>query len=191
MSNSNLFHATKQAVFLDRDGTINVEKDYLYRPDEFEFIPGAAEAIRRLNRAGFLVVVVTNQSGVARGYYTEQEVLHLHQHIEQLLSRADARVDAWYYCPHHPTGHPPYNQDCGCRKPRIGMLEQAARDLGIDLSRSWMVGDKQVDVEAGIAAGCRPVLVLTGYGADACPQVPSTVPRCPDLAAAAELIAAV
>jgi len=191
LSNSNLFHATKQAVFLDRDGTINVEKDYLYRPEEFEFIPGAAEAIRRLNRAGFLVVVVTNQSGVARGYYTEHEVLQLHRHIEQLLFRADARIDAWYYCPHYPSGQHPYNLDCDCRKPRTGMLEQAARDLGIDLSRSWMVGDKQVDVEAGVAAGCRPLLVLTGYGADASPQVSSMVPRCPDLAAAAELIAAV
>lgn len=191
MSNSNLFHATKQAVFLDRDGTINVEKDYLYRPEEFEFIPGAAEAIRLLNRAGFLVVVVTNQSGVARGYYTEQDVYQLHRHIEQLLLMADARIDAWYYCPHHPAGQHPYNLDCDCRKPRTGMLEQAAQDLGIDLSRSWMVGDKQVDVEAGIAAGCRPLLVLTGYGADASPQVFSTVPRCPDLAAAAELIAAV
>jgi D-glycero-D-manno-heptose 1,7-bisphosphate phosphatase len=191
LSNSNLFHTTKQAVFLDRDGTINVEKDYLYRPEEFEFIPGAAEAIRRLNQAGFLVVVITNQSGVARGYYTEQDVHHLHRHIGQLLSLSGAWVDAWYYCPHHPSGKTPYNLDCGCRKPRTGMLEQAARDLGIDLSRSWMVGDKQVDVEAGIAAGCRPVLVLTGYGADACSLVPATVPRCRDLAAAAELIAAV
>lgn len=191
MSNSNLFHAAKQAVFLDRDGTINIEKEYLYRPEEFEFIPGAVEAIKCLNRAGFLVVVVTNQSGVARGYYTEQDVRHLHRHIEQLLYRADARIDAWYHCPHHPAGLPPYNLDCDCRKPRIGMLEQAADDLGIDLSRSWMVGDKQVDVDAGIAAGCRPVLVLTGYGAEACSLVPATVPRCRDLAEAAELIAAV
>ncbi len=191
MSNSNLFHTTKQAVFLDRDGTINVEKDYLYRPEEFEFIPGAVEAIRRLNRAGYLVVVVTNQSGVARGYYTDQEVHRLHRHIDQLLSQADARIDAWYHCPHHPSGLPPYNQLCSCRKPRAGMLEQAAADLEIDLSRSWIVGDKLVDVEAGIAAGCRPVLVLTGYGVDECSLLPDTVPRCQDLAAAAELIAAV
>mgnify|MGYP000870064912 CR=1 FL=1 len=191
MSNSNLFHATKQAVFLDRDGTINVEKDYLYRPEDFEFIPGAAVAIRRLNQAGFLVVVVTNQSGVARGYYTEQEVHHLHRHIDQLLSQADARIDAWYHCPHHPSGLPPYNQHCSCRKPQVGMLEQAAADLEIDLSRSWMVGDKLVDVEAGIAVGCRPVLVLTGYGVGDSSLIPDTVPRCRDLAAAAELIAAV
>mgnify|MGYP000926558517 CR=1 FL=1 len=191
MSNSNLFHTTKQAVFLDRDGTLNVEKEYLYRPEELEFIPGAVEAIKRLNHAGYLVVVVTNQSGVARGYYGEQEVHRLHRYIEQQLTQVGARIDAWYYCPHHPSGRPPYNLECSCRKPHAGMLKQAARELGIDLSRSWIVGDKLVDVEAGLTAGCRPVLVLTGHGSKECSQLSQDVPCCPDLRAAVELITAV
>ncbi len=191
MSNSKQFRAIKKAVFLDRDGTINVEKDYLYRPDEFAFIPGAVEAIRLLNRAGYLVVVVTNQSGVARGYYDEAAVKRLHEHIEQLLGVAGAHVDAWYHCPHHPDGREPYNRDCDCRKPLPGMLHQAAVDLAIDLAASWMVGDKAIDIEAGQAAGCRPILVLTGYGADERHKLPHGVPCCPDLHAAAELIAAV
>lgn len=191
MSNSKQFHTIKKAVFLDRDGTINVEKEYLHRPEEFAFIPGAIEAIRLLNRSGYLVVVVTNQSGVARGYYDESAVKRLHEHIEQLLSAADVHVDAWYHCPHHPDGLAPYNRDCSCRKPLPGMLQQAAEDLAIDLAASWMVGDKAIDVEAGLAAGCRSVLVLTGYGVEEQQKLPQGVPCCPDLQAAAELIAAV
>lgn len=191
MSNSNRFHATKQAVFLDRDGTINVERDYLYRPEEFVFIPGAVEAIRQFNRSGFLVVVVSNQSGVARGYYGEEEVRLLHRHIDRLLQEAGARVDAWYFCPHHPDGREPYNRSCECRKPKTGMLRQAAEELGIDLKRSWMIGDKLIDVEAGLAAGCRSVLVLTGYGREECRSLPAAVPCCPDLAATVPMITAV
>ena len=191
MSNSNRFHDTKPAVFLDRDGTINVEKEYLYRIEEFEFTPGAVEAIRLLNQAGYLVVVVTNQSGVARGYYTEADVKTLHRHIDQVLISQGARVDAWYYCPHHEHGQPPYNQACDCRKPMPGMLLQAAADHAIDLTRSWMVGDKPADIEAGQAAGCRPVLVMTGYGAETAAISPADVSCCPDLLAAARLIAAV
>lgn len=191
MSNSNRFHDTKPAVFLDRDGTINVEKEYLYRVDEFEFTPGAVEAIRLLNQSGYLVVVVTNQSGVARGYYAEADVETLHSHIDQLLALQGARVDAWYYCPHHEHGKPPYNLACDCRKPLPGMLLQAAADHAIDLTRSWMVGDKLADIEAGQAAGCRPVLVMTGYGAETAAKSPSAVSCCPDLLAAARLIAAV
>lgn len=191
MSNSNRFHGTKPAVFLDRDGTINVEKDYLYRVEEFEFTPGAVEAIRLLNQAGYLVVVVTNQSGVARGYYTEADVKTLHSHIDQVLIAQGARVDAWYYCPHHEQGKPPYNQACDCRKPMPGMLRQAALDHAIDLNRSWMVGDKPADVEAGQAAGCRPVLVMTGYGAETAEKLSLKVPCYPDLLTAAQFIVAV
>ena len=191
MSNSNRFHGTKPAVFLDRDGTINVEKDYLYRIEEFEFTPGAVEAIKLLNQAGYLVVVVTNQSGVARGYYAEADVETLHSHIDQLLALQGARVDAWYYCPHHAQGKPPYNQECNCRKPLPGMLLQAAADHAIDLTRSWMVGDKTADIEAGQAAGCKPVLVMTGYGAEVADGVSSQVTCCADLLAAARLIVAV
>ena len=154
----------KRAVFIDRDGTINVERDYLYRTEEFEFIPGAAQAVRLLNEAGFLVIVVTNQSGVARGYYTEEDVHLLHRHISTLFEQAGSRVDAWFYCPHHPSGRGSYALPCRCRKPQPGMLLEAARRFDIDLDSSIMIGDKLVDVEAGRAAGCRSILVRTGYG---------------------------
>ncbi len=154
----------KKAVFLDRDGTINVEKDYLYQVADFEFVPGAEEAIRRLNQAGLLVIVVTNQSGVARGYYTEDDVEQLHRHINRELARHDAHVDAWFYCPHHPSGKGSYALPCSCRKPLPGMLRAAALRYDIDLEQSYMVGDKQADIEAGMAAGCHTILVRTGYG---------------------------
>lgn len=163
----------KRAVFLDRDGTINLEKGYLFRTADFEFVPGAAEAIRLLNGAGFLVVVVTNQSGVARGYYSEEDVAVLHRHIEEQLSRCGARVDAWLYCPHHPDGKGAYAQTCACRKPRPGMLFEAARQYGIDLKNSVMIGDKLADVEAAIAAGCSPILVRSGYGAEEEQRLPA------------------
>ena len=191
MSNSNGFRQTKPAVFLDRDGTINVEKEYLYRPQDFEFTPRAIEAIRMLNQAGYLVVVVTNQSGVARGYYSEEAVRALHVHVAQLLAADGARVDGWYYCPHHPGGKAPYDLVCSCRKPLPGMLMAATEELGIDLGRSWMVGDKLADIEAGIAAGCRPILVLTGYGDQDQASVDDTVLRCTDLYEAACKICAV
>ncbi len=191
MSNSNLFGATKQAVFLDRDGTINVEKEYLFRPEDFEFTPGAVEAIKILNHAGYLVIVVTNQSGVARGYYKESDVLHLHKYIDNLLNARGARVDSWYYCPHHPNGINPYNVICNCRKPMPGMLLQAAAEHSIQLSKSWMVGDKIADIEAGMAAGCRPLLVLTGYGSEISNELHSDIPVCQNLLTAAMLITSV
>ena len=120
----------KRAVFIDRDGTINVEKEYLYRTDDFAFIPGAPQAIRLLNEAGFLVIVVSNQSGVARGYYTEEDVHLLHRHIASHLEPFGARVDAWFYCPHHPSGRGSYALPCRCRKPLPGMLLEAADRFG-------------------------------------------------------------
>ncbi len=191
MSNSNLFGATKQAVFLDRDGTINIEKDYLFKPEDFEFTTGAVEAIRMFNEAGYLVIVVTNQSGVARGYYKESDVIHLHKYIDQLLQAKGARVDSWYYCPHHPDGIYPYNKICNCRKPMPGMLKQAAAEHSIQLSKSWMVGDKMADVEAGLAAGCRSLLVLTGYGSEIVDELDSDIPVCENLMTAATLITSV
>lgn len=153
----------RKAIFLDRDGTINEECDYLFRIEDCRFIPGVAEAIKRFNDAGLLVVVVTNQSGVARGFYGVADIVALHGWMEGQLAAGGARIDAWYYCPHHPE----YGDitDCDCRKPFPGMLLQAAAEHGIDLASSWMVGDKDADIEAGIAAGCRPLLVRTGYGA--------------------------
>jgi D-glycero-D-manno-heptose 1,7-bisphosphate phosphatase len=152
------------AVFLDRDGTINIEKEYLYRSEDFEFIPGSAEAISLLNQAGILVIVVTNQSGVARGYYTEEDVENLHRHIAGKLKYFGAHVDSWLYCPHHPAGRGSYALPCSCRKPLPGMLQEAARRYDIDLECSTMIGDKLADIEAGLAAGCHTILVRTGYG---------------------------
>lgn len=155
----------KRAVFLDRDGTINVEKEYLYQIGDFEFIPGVPEAIRLINQSGAMVVVVTNQSGVARGYYTEDDVINLHRHISRELERSGAHVDVWLYCPHHPDGRGSYALPCNCRKPLPGMLLEAAARYDIDLENSIMIGDKLADIEAGQAVGCRTILVRTGYGA--------------------------
>jgi len=180
----------RRAVFLDRDGTINVEKDYLCRPEEFTFIPGAPQAIRALKDAGFLVIVVSNQSGVARGYFGPAEVEALHAHMQSELAPFATAIDAFYYCPHHPlAGVAPYRVDCDCRKGRPGMLLQAAREYGIDLSRSFMIGDKAADIEAGQAAGCTSVLVLTGYGAETALKTNLTpFAICADLGAAAAAI---
>lgn len=155
----------KRAVFLDRDGTINIEKEYIYLAHDFEFIPGVQEAVRLINQAGIMVIVVTNQSGVARGYYTEDDVENLHRHIALELENSGAHVDAWLYCPHHPSGRGSYALPCDCRKPLPGMLKEAARRYDIDLENSTMIGDKLADIEAGLAAGCRTILVRTGYGA--------------------------
>lgn len=153
----------KQAFFLDRDGVINVEVDYLSDPDKAELIPGVPEALREIRAHGFLAVVVTNQSGVARGMYSEKEVHAVHRRIDELLAATGAQVDRWYFCPHHPK----HTGICDCRKPAPGMLLRAARELDIDLSNSVMVGDRLSDLEAGRAAGCRTVwLVRTGYGAE-------------------------
>lgn len=157
---------SRRAVFLDRDGTINVEKDYLHRVEDFAFIEGAPQAIKRLNDAGFLVIVVTNQSGIARGFFGAEDVDRLHEHIRLQLKAVGAKVDGFYVCPHHPTeGEEFFRKDCDCRKGRPGMLLQAAEAFDIDLGSSWIVGDKTADIEAGLRAGCRPILVQTGYGA--------------------------
>jgi len=178
----------KRAVFLDRDGTINFEKEYLYQAEDFEFIPGAAEAIRLLNQAGIMVVVVTNQSGVARGYYTEGDVENLHRHIDRELERYGARVDVWLYCPHHPSGRGSYALPCHCRKPLPGMLQVAAARHDIELEGSTMIGDKLADIEAGLSAGCRTILVRTGYGADEERYVGPQTTICDDLLSAVKCL---
>jgi D-glycero-D-manno-heptose 1,7-bisphosphate phosphatase len=146
------------AVFLDRDGTINEEVHYLDDPAGLCLIPGAAEAIRLLNDAGVLTVVVSNQAGVGRGYFSVTMGEAVHEQLAKQLAWRDAHVDAIYYCAHHPS------EGCGCRKPKTGMLVQAVREHGIDTQRSFMVGDKVSDLEAGRQVGCQTVLVLTGYG---------------------------
>jgi len=155
-----------RAVFMDRDGTINEEVGYLSRLEQMKLFPRSAEAIRMLNGKGIKVVVVTNQSGVARGYFGEDFVFEAHAFLQEQLRQEKAFIDAFYYCPHHPTeGTLPYRQVCSCRKPEAGMLLQASRDLHIDLVRSYMVGDMMKDVKAGKKAGTKGILVKTGYGA--------------------------
>jgi D-glycero-D-manno-heptose 1,7-bisphosphate phosphatase len=160
-----LLNTGRKAVFMDRDGTVADEVGYINHASRLRLLPGSAAALRRIREAGLLSVVVTNQSGVARDYFEEAVVHQANQRFRELLAAEGASVDAIYYCPHHPReGAPPYRLDCDCRKPRPGMLLRAAKDLNIDLSRSYMVGDGVVDVGAGRAAGATTVLVLTGYG---------------------------
>jgi D-glycero-D-manno-heptose 1,7-bisphosphate phosphatase len=174
----------RPAVFLDRDGTINVDKDYVHRADQWEWVPGARDAIRSLNEDGFLIVVVSNQSGIARGLYTEADVRKLQAFVSDAMKLAGGRIDAFYYCPHHPD----FGSPCDCRKPAPGMLLRAAEELGIDLARSFMVGDKAIDAQAAEAAGARGVLVRTGYGAEQARKVAPGVPVVADVSAAAAWI---
>jgi len=177
----------KRAVFIDRDGTINEESGYLFRKEDCRFISGALEAIVQLNKASFSVVVITNQSGIARGYYSEADLDKLHQYMAGEVAAAGGRIDGWYFCPHHPE-FPADGPQCDCRKPLPGMIQRAAHDLGIDLAASWMVGDKIADVDAGIAAGCQTILVKTGYGASEALSAPSGQIMLDDLCAAAAYI---
>lgn len=155
----------RPAVFLDRDGTINEEVGYVNHPDRFWLLPGVAEAIKRLNDAQIFVIVATNQSGVARGYFDESLVRNVHQKMLNLLQEQGARIDKIYYCPHHPTiGPPEYRKDCQCRKPRTGMINKALLELPIDLKHSYCIGDRIKDVYFGHNAGLKSILVLTGYG---------------------------
>ena len=157
----------RRAVFLDRDGTMIEERGYLGRLDLIAPFPYTADAIARLRGAGYLVVVVTNQAGVARGYFTEPFVQEAHRHLDGLLAQEGAAPDAYYYCPHHPEGVVDgYRMACRCRKPAPGLVEQAARDWNIDVSRSFVVGDKWLDVGLANQSGARGILVRTGYGED-------------------------
>ena len=139
----------RPAAFLDRDGVLNVDHGYAHRPDQLEWIVGAPEAVRLLNEAGYYVFVITNQSGVARGYYEEAAVHQFHAHMQDALRAHGSHIDAFYYCPHHPDGViKELAIQCRCRKPAPGMLEQAARDWPIDLNRSFLIGDKDDDLAA-------------------------------------------
>ena len=152
-------------VFIDRDGTISEEVGYVNHISRYQVYPWTAEAIRNFNTAGLKVIVVTNQAGVARGYFTEELVKQVHEKLAMDLACAGAQLDAIYYCPHHPSvGEPPYRQSCDCRKPKTGMLERATAEFGIDLSRSFVVGDRYGDIELAHNAGARSIFVLSGYG---------------------------
>jgi len=155
----------RRAIFMDRDGTVSHEVGYINHVTRMRPYPFTADAIRRINQSDWLAVLITNQAGVARGYFTEDLVHQVHARLQALLQLDGARLDAIYYCPHHPAaGVPPYRQGCNCRKPRPGMLLKAAEEHNIDLSASVMVGDKISDVEMAHAMGMKGVLVLTGYG---------------------------
>lgn len=155
----------RPAVFIDRDGTISEEVGYVNHPSRFQIYPYSFEAIKLLNEHGWLAIVVTNQAGVARGYFSEDAVKQIHQQLYQKMVEASARLDAIYYCAHHPTvGEPPYRLDCTCRKPKAGLIERAAKDFEIDLPSSWMIGDRYSDIELARNAGVKSAFVLSGYG---------------------------
>ena len=162
----------QKAVFLDRDGTINRYVGFLRDIDDFELLPGVAEAVKRINASGYLAIVVTNQPVIARGEVTFEQLHEIHNKMETLLGAEGAYLDGIYYCPHHPhKGYegevPELKFDCECRKPKPGMLLKAAKDFNIDLAASWMIGDGENDIEAGKAAGCKTSLVGRGeYGQD-------------------------
>jgi D-glycero-D-manno-heptose 1,7-bisphosphate phosphatase len=165
-----------RALFLDRDGTLVHPRHYPSRPEELCLYAGIAAQLRRFQQASFLLVLITNQAGVARGYFTEEDLQHMHAHLTGELGQSGVTLDGIYYCPHHPAGViPELAVACGCRKPEPGMLFTAAADLQIDLRRSWFVGDILNDVEAGNRAGCRTVLVDLGTEA-----LPEHARRAPD-----------
>ncbi|HEV3474444.1 MAG TPA: HAD family hydrolase [Actinomycetota bacterium] len=176
----------RAAVFLDRDGTLIEERGHLGDPNDVVVLPGVPDALRTLAGGGFALVVATNQAGVARGLFTEADVDAVNRRIAEVLGEQGIRLDGWYFCPHHPDLTGP----CQCRKPGPGMLLAATQDLNLDLQRSWMVGDHPTDVQAGQAAGARPIMVRTGHG-----MLPGAkhdpgpgVPVVDDLVAAAEII---
>jgi D-glycero-D-manno-heptose 1,7-bisphosphate phosphatase len=151
------------AVFIDRDGTISEEVGYVNHPSRFRVFPYSAEAIRILNSNGWLAIVITNQAGVARGYFSEEMIASVHDRLKNDLE--NAQLDAIYYCAHHPTvGEPPYRFDCDCRKPKTGLIDCAVKDFEIDMEASWMIGDRYSDVELARNAGLHSAFVLSGYG---------------------------
>jgi D,D-heptose 1,7-bisphosphate phosphatase len=142
-----------KAVFLDRDGTINIDVHYLADPDKFEMYPGVGEGVRELKNHGFKVIVVTNQSGIGRGYYSLDQLSAIHKKMNNIFLRYDITLDGIYYCPHHPDDH------CNCRKPNTGLFEKAISQHNINISKSFMVGDKLLDIEAGKKIGARTILI--------------------------------
>jgi D-glycero-D-manno-heptose 1,7-bisphosphate phosphatase len=183
----------KPAVFIDRDGTILDELGYVVPGSEVKVYPFSAAAISKLTGAGFPVVVITNQGGIALGMYDHAFVDRTHDALAKTLRESGADITAWYYCPHHPEGTvAEFTQVCECRKPGTAMLQSAARDLHLDLARSWVVGDQWRDIELARRAGARGILVRTGYGAGLEANWPADIERppvvCDDLLAAADHI---
>lgn len=151
--------STKQkVVFLDRDGTLCEEVNYLSRPEDLRLFPFSAEAVKLLNENGFIVILITNQSGIARGFFDEKVLHEIHAKLKKELAESNAKLDAIYFCPHN------FTDGCDCRKPKTGMIKRAKQDFALDLENSWIIGDKAIDVETGFNAQIKTALVLTGYG---------------------------
>jgi D-glycero-D-manno-heptose 1,7-bisphosphate phosphatase len=184
----------RRAVFLDRDGTISEEAGYINHIDRFHLYPWAAGAVKKLNDAGWLVILATNQSGIARGYFPEALMHQIHNDVQTELASRGAHLDAIYYCPHLAAGTvPEYSKPCECRKPKIGMLLKAAEDFQLDLPSCFVIGDRYVDIETAHHAGAQGVLVLSGYGKGEHLYLAHTWPRQPaqiaqDVSAAADWI---
>jgi D-glycero-D-manno-heptose 1,7-bisphosphate phosphatase len=156
-----------RAIFIDRDGTLNEDIGYVSSPDRLILYPWAAEAVRLINSSGRKAIVITNQSGIARRMYTVDTLEQIHRRMIDELASEGARIDAVYFCPHHPViGDPPYRAVCECRKPRTGMLDAASREHNIDLALSYVIGDKASDIQLAENAGARGALVMTGYGSE-------------------------
>ena len=174
----------KPAIFFDRDGTLSHEVGYVNHLSRFRLLPYAIDAVRVVNGSGRLAVLVTNQAGVARGYFPESLIHEVHARVRADMEAGGAHLDGIYACVHHPSvGEPPYRQDCECRKPRPGLLRQAEKELDVDLSRSWMIGDRHGDLAVAWAAGARAALVKTGYGLGELAWHAARWPRPPDLVA--------
>lgn len=154
-----------KTIFLDRDGTINRESGYINNIAMFEFLPGAVDALRLLKNSGWQLIVITNQAGIARGYFSEDFLFGLHKYMQEQLKIQNAEVDAIYYCPHHPeVGSFPYRKDCNCRKPKTGLIDRALVENEIDIANSFMVGDRYSDIKTGSASNIKTVFIRSGYG---------------------------
>lgn len=149
----------QKAIFLDRDGTLNPDPGYISNPDDFKLFPGVAQALARLKKAGYLLILITNQSGVSRGLISPQQLELVHQKLQSLLADEDGTLDAIYFCPHHPDYPLHGTAECECRKPRPGMILQATKDFDIDLAASYVIGDRRKDIQIGINAGVRPICI--------------------------------
>ena len=174
----------RRAIFIDRDGTISQEIGYVNHASRYRLFPWAVDAIRLINKSGFLAVLVTNQAGVARGYFPEETIGEVHTLVKAALAAGDAHLDAIYYCPHHPSvGEAPYRLDCDCRKPRPGLLRRAEREMDVDLARSFVVGDRLGDLDLAWSVGATAVMVKTGYGLGELVSHAPSWPRQPDIVA--------
>ncbi|MFW9877981.1 MAG: D-glycero-beta-D-manno-heptose 1,7-bisphosphate 7-phosphatase [Candidatus Thorarchaeota archaeon] len=162
----------EKAIFLDRDGVINKEVSYLSNPENFKFIKGSIEALKILKNKGFLLIIITNQAGIARGFFTKETLEVIHNKMKKILKQKNVQLDDIYYCPHHPD----FTGPCNCRKPNPGMILEAQLNYNIDLNNSYMVGDTLNDIETGKAAKCKTVLVLTGYGKKEQKKISSIIP---------------